>query len=118
MSWENIPASFMPPQDTVRALLNNGTDKTKKNICLAKILYKLIKSYRLNKVSENCVVIVPFCERTFAGQSLQTESCLEFNILISVIIFHNYLINEFLRPAALPSFIILCALFSVEKLKR
>ena len=31
MSWENIPASFMPPQDALRVLLNNGTDERKKN---------------------------------------------------------------------------------------
>ena len=30
MSWENIPASFMPPQDAIRVLLNNGTDERKK----------------------------------------------------------------------------------------
>ena len=36
MSWENIPASFMPPQDAVRVLLNNGTDERKNNIYLAK----------------------------------------------------------------------------------
>ena len=56
----------------------------------------------LTKVSTNCVIIAFFVNELSQVSSFKRKA---------VIIFHEYLIKEFLRPAALSSFTILWALF-------
>ena len=63
----------------------------------------------LTKVSTDCVVIAFFVNKLSQVSSFKRKA---------VIIFHDYLIKEFLRVAALFPFIILWALFLVEELQR
>ena len=60
----------------------------------------------LTKVSTNCVIIAFFVNELSQVSSFKRKA---------VIIFHDYLIKEVLRPAPLPFFV---TLFLVEKLQR